>query len=260
MTPKTIPLWPDDHPEVAGVAAGDRPSMDLYPGSGTDRLLVIFPGGGYSVHASHEGEPVARWANGFGVSAAVVRYRVAPNRHPGPIRDAVRAVRLLRRDGVGGQPVGDVAAIGFSAGGHLCGTLATLGDDLDLVADGETDDISPRIDHAVLGYPVVTLVNQSAHQGSASNLLGPDATSEVRGAWSVERRVRPDTPRTFIWHTVEDEPVPVANATLLAESLIRNGVEVSLNVFPVGGHGLGLVDGPPVSGGWAGMLKEWLGY
>ncbi|HEV2528323.1 MAG TPA: alpha/beta hydrolase [Thermomicrobiales bacterium] len=260
MTLTTIPLWPDDHPEVAAVAAGERPSMDLYPVDGAGRLLIIYPGGGYARHAPHEGEPVARWANALGISAAVVRYRVGSDLHPGPLRDAVRALRLLRRDGVGGHPVREVAAIGFSAGGHLCGTLATLGNDLGLVADGELDDIPAGVDHAILGYPVVALDGPAAHRGSATNLLGPDATTAQLGAWSVERRVTSDTPRTFIWHTAEDEPVPVANAIMLAEALARNGVEVSLNVFPVGRHGLGLVDGPAESGGWAGILREWLGY
>ena len=33
---------------------------------------------------------------------------------------------------------------------------------------------------------------------------------------SLENQVRPDVPPFFIWHTVEDQAVPVENSLLLA--------------------------------------------
>ena len=40
----------------------------------TSTHVIVLPGGGYAEHAPHEGEPVARWLSGTGVSASVFRY------------------------------------------------------------------------------------------------------------------------------------------------------------------------------------------
>jgi hypothetical protein len=55
--------------------------------------VIVLPGGGYAEHAPHEGEPVARWLTGTGLSASVFRYPLNV-RHPAPLH-AVRAEILL---------------------------------------------------------------------------------------------------------------------------------------------------------------------
>ena len=54
---------------------------------GESPAMLILPGGGYERHAGHEAEPVAEWLASLGIHAFVLRYRVAPHRHPEPLRD-----------------------------------------------------------------------------------------------------------------------------------------------------------------------------
>jgi hypothetical protein len=64
----------------------------------TGTHVIVLPGGGYSVHAEHEAEPVAEWLGGIGVRASVFRYPLNV-RHPVPLQ-AVRAeIRRLRAGG-----------------------------------------------------------------------------------------------------------------------------------------------------------------
>jgi acetyl esterase/lipase len=67
------------------------------PARGKDPVpaVLVLPGGAYLNHASHESEPVARWLNDLGLAAFVLRYRVAPHRHPAPLTDAVAALPHL---------------------------------------------------------------------------------------------------------------------------------------------------------------------
>ncbi|MFG3436147.1 alpha/beta hydrolase [Nonomuraea sp. NPDC047897] len=260
------PLWPGlDEARITAfpVAVPPRAAAGRTPACPAPAVLVL-PGGGYARLADHEGAPVARWLNSLGVAAFVVRYRVAPHRHPVPLLDAARAVRWVRHHaaGYGVDPL-RVGVLGFSAGGHLAGLLATeTGPMLPEGPHDEVDAGDPRPGLAVLCYPVVTLTGPAAHQGSVTNLLGPggdrpagdgpggDGPSGDAAALSIERRVGPATPPMFLWHTADDASVPVDNTLMLAGALARHGVPVEAHVYPSGVHGLGLAEAQPGAGDW----------
>src|SRR5947209_4802070 len=92
-------LWPHGPPGRT-VPDAPRPSLTPFPVAPEDAsgaAIVVCPGGGYVHHADHEGKPVARWLNTLGVTAFVLRYRLAPHyRHPAMLEDAARAVRTIR--------------------------------------------------------------------------------------------------------------------------------------------------------------------
>ncbi|MEV4604281.1 alpha/beta hydrolase [Amycolatopsis sp. NPDC049253] len=233
-------------------------SLTPYPAGAP--AIVVLPGGAYGKVADHEGTPVARWLNSLGVSAFVLRYRVAPHRYPAPLLDAARAVRHVRHHAAS-WPVDParVGVLGFSAGGHLAGLLATetgpmlAGDVRDAV-----DEQDPRPDLAVLCYPVTTFISDRAHQGSIDNLLGPAADESLRRKLSLHLRASPATPPTFLWHTADDELVPVANSLLLADALTAHSVPTELHVYPRGEHGLGLAETDPIVGGWTDACAAFL--
>ncbi|MET7461767.1 alpha/beta hydrolase [Nonomuraea sp. NPDC005501] len=237
----------------------------LWPGEPIERItafpvssarpapaVVVLPGGGYEHLAGHEGAPVARWLNTLGVAAFVVAYRVAPHRHPLPLLDAARAVRWVRAHAAGhGVDPGRVGVLGFSAGGHLAGLLAT--ETGPMLAEGPHDEVDAqdaRPGLAVLCYPVVTLSGPAAHAGSAASLLGPGGTDADLDGLSIERRVGPHSPPMFLWHTADDGAVPLDNTLLLAGALARHRVPVEAHVYPHGKHGLGLAEDDPVAGDW----------
>ena len=55
-------------------------------------LALIFPGGCYAWRSDREAEPVALRLQSLGIQAIVVRYSVAPARHPKPLLEAAEAV------------------------------------------------------------------------------------------------------------------------------------------------------------------------
>ncbi|MDP9888039.1 alpha/beta hydrolase [Pseudarthrobacter enclensis] len=216
--------------------------------------ILVLPGGGYARQADHEAEPVADWLAGLGIHAFVLRYRVAPDRHPAPLEDAKEAM-LYIRSGQHGLAVdsGRAGVLGFSAGGHLAATLSTA------AATGNPSlDVPAAVpDLSVLCYPVASMTSQ-AHQGSVQNLLGDAPPSDLLTALSAELNVTPLTPPAFLWHTADDAAVPVSNSLNYARALFAAGVPAELHVFPHGRHGLGLATGEPGPQQWTSLCAAWL--
>ena len=78
---------------AAGDEEADKPTVTIYPAPAeiaNGASVVICPGGAYVMLAmDHEGHQVAAWLNSIGVTAFVLKYRLAPRyRHPAPLMDA----------------------------------------------------------------------------------------------------------------------------------------------------------------------------
>ncbi|SEE87798.1 alpha/beta hydrolase fold [Arthrobacter alpinus] len=222
-------------------------------------IFIVLPGGGYHRQADHEGAPVAHWLNSLGLNAMVLHYAVAPDYpgkalHPAPLNDAQETLRWLRSGESGLEIDAErIGVLGFSAGGHLAAALST--------GAGSTP-TADRPELAVLAYPVISLVSH-CHQGSVNALLGPEATWEQRRALSAELTVDTDTPPTFLWHTADDDAVPVENSLDYAAALARHHVPFELHVFPHGHHGLGLAldegeAGRHPAAEWTSRCAAWL--
>lgn len=250
------PLAELAHPD----APNEQPRLTPFPLDGRRRACVIvFPGGGYNTRAPHEGTPIAAWLNRLGVASAVLDYRVK-HRHPASLRDAQRAIRLVRERALDWNiDPARVGILGFSAGGHLAANAATCFDGGDPAAADPVERRSCRPDAAVLCYPVIS-AGPSRHGGSITNLLGPAPWSEeAQARVSCEQLVGPDTPPSFVWHTSDDAAVPLDNALLWASACARQRVPCALHVFPRGRHGLGLAAEDPTVSQWTDLCARWLG-
>lgn len=203
--------------------------------------VLVLPGGGYHGHAAHEDAPVVEWLRSLGLGASSFLYPVK-TRHPGPLR-AIRA-ELGRLHGLTDGPVG---VLGFSAGGHAAGMAA-------LAPDAAPEE---RVDFAILGYPVVSM-QTATHAGSRENLIGLDASPEIRAATSLDLLVTAEAPPFFVWHTAEDRSVPVEHSYLLGRALAAAGVPHALHVYPRGAHGIGLGPGSGLAEHWTRDAAEWL--
>ncbi|UJF34437.1 alpha/beta hydrolase [Paenibacillus hexagrammi] len=257
---QTIELWPGAAISALNADNEGCPALTYYPaeGEGIRSAIIVCPGGGYVRRAPHEGEPVALWLNSLGISAFVLHYRVAPNRHPLPLQDAQRAIRTVRHYAKEWSiDPNRLGILGFSAGGHLTSTAATHFDDGNPQADDPVETYSSRPDLQVLCYPVITF-GEHTHAGSKLSLLGESPDEEWVRQLSNETRVTPDSPPAFLWHTADDAAVPVENSLQYAAALSRQQVPFELHVFPSGVHGLGLAESHPEAKAWTDLCAVWL--
>jgi acetyl esterase/lipase len=200
--------------------------------------VLILPGGGYGHTSLREGETVALRFAARGYVPFVLHYSVAPCRFPTSFREAAMAMRYIRdRAAEFEVNPGMVAAVGFSAGGHLCGTLGTLWDSPEVADVGSADLLRPNA--LGLCYPVAVSWGVT-HEGSFRNLCGDDP--QLRQRLSLDRRVRPDMPPVYLWHTRDDGSVPVRNSLILAQALEEAGVDFAMRIYRHGCHGLSTAD------------------
>ena len=155
-------------------------------------LVIICPGGGYEHHSPREGEAVALKMLDFGYNAVVLRYSLMPDEFPCALYEAAYTINYVRNHAKEWDINPDKIIIaGFSAGGHVAASLATMYDQPEL-ADFIQNvlHVSPkevRPDGLLLGYPVITS-GPKAHRKSFERLLG-DRYDELVKSVSLEERV-----------------------------------------------------------------------
>lgn len=233
------------------------PTIEAYPAE-SKGAVIIFPGGGYAGRAPHEGAAVAKWLQSNGITAFVVEYRVAPYAHPAEISDAMRAVRFVRHYAdIYRLDKDKIAVMGFSAGGHLAGSVSVHYDKKMYEPTDEIDNESCRPDASILCYSVIDMF-EYRHDGSRTNLIGSNPMTSDKEFMSLYKQVTPDTPQTFLWHTSEDQAVPVENTLLYADALAKVNVPFEVHIYPYGCHGLGLAEDKPHVAQWKDALCNWL--
>lgn len=210
---------------------------EVSPGRVKPAVLII-PGGGYAHTSAREAEPVAIRFAARGYAPFVLHYSVAPCAFPVALREAAMAMRYIRENAAEFEVNPRmVAAVGFSAGGHLCGTLGTMFDCPEVADIGNGELIRP--DALGLCYPVAVSWGRT-HQGTFQNISGGDPLLWDR--LSLERLVRPDMSPVFLWHTRDDASVPCRNSLILAQALEEAGIDFALYLYRKGRHGLSTAD------------------
>ena len=257
-------LWPNGAPGALGNEKADQPSLTVYrpaEARANGTAVIVCPGGGYGALAmDHEGRQVADWLNSLGVTAFVLKYRLAPRyHHPSPLFDAQRAVRTVRATAdqwkLDRQRIG---LWGFSAGGHLASTAGTHFDDGNADSTDPIERVGSRPDFLILSYPVVTLKPPYTHTGSRNNLLGKKPDADLVDSLSNDSQVSARTPPTFLFHTSADTAVPPENSVLFYLALRKAGVPAELHIYQMGRHGVGLAPKDPVLSTWPNALAAWM--
>ncbi|CAE8640811.1 unnamed protein product [Polarella glacialis] len=263
---KHIPLWP----------GRDHPRMSIFlPRDGCPPLhhcaaMLVFQGGSYRIN-NGSGEGCAQWFADRGVLGIQVEYRTAEGPglcavtdeeplFPRPVHDAVRAVRLVRQMALGLEvDPNRIGVVGFSAGGHLATMLCSA--ELPCAESDEDDlqHISFRPDVCVLCYPLISLgPSLRGPAGLGCCLRSLRCPEEGEESLCAELRVRPGHPPTFLWHTHDDELVPVAHTETYARALEEHGVPHKA-LFYSGPHALGMCLEGEHANDWAEKMLEWLG-
>ncbi len=225
--------------------------------------VVICPGGGYRFLSERERDPVALHFLSMSYNVFILDYSVQEDASSlNPLIEASDAIIKIREHAE--QWMCDphsIAIMGFSAGGHLAASLATLHDHPRLRSVFDTKGGLNRPDAAVLCYPVISTKDDIGHKESSDWVSGKD--EEDRKLFSLEDQVTASTVPCFIWHTVTDASVPVENSMHFASALKAKDIPFALHLFGEGSHGLSMCNhevGNPncACQAWVGLCSTWL--
>jgi acetyl esterase/lipase len=263
-----IQIYPSEEGIVIKGFDTIAPFMDYYPSANPSKnktAVLICPGGGYSNLAwEKEGVLPAKFFNQNGIDAFVLRYRLnngkqEGHRYPDQYNDVTRALRMIRlRAAEFSIDPDKTGVMGFSAGGHLASTAATILQPGDPQASDPLLRISTRPSFAILIYPVITMDTSFAHRGSRNMLLGLTPSAELVDALSTEKRVTPLTPPTMLIHADDDKGVVPMNSIAFYQALKKNKVPASMHIFDHGGHGFGMAPADPMLSQWPALVVQWM--
>ena len=257
--PERIALWPNGAPgseahrgeaEVAKeywVNNIHDPSVTVFrpdPAKANGTAVIIAPGGGHRLLViDAEGNDTARYFNALGVTAFVLRYRLA--RQDGSTYtiegnakgDTLRALRLVRsRAGEFGIDPNRIGLMGFSAGGELVSMVANAEPSVLAGNAGSGDPVdrfSARPDFQILVYP---------------------------GPLGIPAVIPKTAPQAFMVAASDDEccSAPVLDLTLKFRA---SGIPNEVHLFARGGHafnmGVGRTERPGLKV-WPSRLTDWL--
>lgn len=233
--------------------------------------VIVCPGGAYRFRSDREAEVIALTFLAKGCQSFVMNYSVAPAKFPCALTELAAAVATVRTHAEEWKiDPNKIYVCGFSAGGHLTASLGTLWQEdflKELLKDSFGAENSLwKPNGLILCYPVITM-GKYTHEESRDLLLGENAPEEKIQALSLENRVTDSVPPVFIWHTSEDEAVPVENTLQFVTALQKAKVPYEMHVFEKGEHGLALCDEVteslpsqvvPDNAGWVDMVLRWM--
>ncbi|WP_295634925.1 alpha/beta hydrolase [Novosphingobium sp.] len=264
---EVIDLWPKGAPEPvpAGLAEqtierakpGEmpnrarklitRPRLEVIrPAQPNGAALLIMPGGGYRYEViDKEGYDVARWYAARGVTGFVLSYRFPPDGWASgadaPLADAQRAMRMIRAQaGRFGIDPTRIAAMGFSAGGHLCANLAAQFTRPTYKSIDAADGLTARPCIAAPIYAAILMDQFHLQPGGPPDLFGARSTPEMLAQHTPSLHVPDDAPPHWLLHAEDDPTVPVANALALRQALKDRKIPVQTHLFEKGGHGFAI--------------------
>ena len=115
-----------------------------------------------------------------------------------------------------------------------------------------------KVNRVMLGYPVISFMDDFAHMGSVHALLGENPDPALQKQLTNYLQVTTDSPSAFLFHTATDNTVPVENSIRYAEACIKNMVPVETHIFQSGPHGVGMALEYPELRIWTENLMNWL--
>lgn len=233
-----ITLWPgDEDTYLESYICGNV-------GNFKRKALLVIPGGGYNeVCADREGYPIAEAFLPYGYDAFVLHYSVKKKRtFPAQLIEASAAMKYIRDNAekFGIDPA-KVFAVGFSAGGHLCGSLATMWHLPEIYKEVPMEYGYNKPNGVMMIYPVVVGDKKISHAGSFINLSGDnDPSEETLNKLSINLNVDEKTCPVFLVHTANDSCVNVKNSLRMADACATNKIPFELHIYPDAPHGMAL--------------------
>lgn len=232
--------------------------LDVYVANPTENFvrdaILVIPGGGYRVVCTErEGEPIALAFMAQGLNAFVLNYSVDGQKtFPGQLIEASLAMAHIKTHAEEYNINPDrVFVTGFSAGGHLAGSLGTLWHMPEIYeATGMEYGINKPAG-MMLCYAVISGTTDYGHERCFRNLCGENATVEEMDRASLEKHVDERSVPLYVMHTANDTIVPVRNALALCDAYAKAGKVFELHIYPDAQHGAALAN--PITSGTNGI-------
>lgn len=255
VKPYEIPLWQQgapgfedkkNEPEQAKdwwVKNIHNPSITVYlppEGTANGTSVIVCPGGGHNALVfNSEGHDAAIYLNSLGITAFVLKYRLAREENSPyeldihPRQDALRALRLVRSKAEDWKlNPNKVGMLGFSAGGEVVAMVAYESGIGDPDAEDHIDTFTAQPDFQILIYP---------------------------GPLGIPESVSADAPPVFVLAANDDECC-VAPALEIMHKYMMAGASVEGHFYASGGHGfnMGYSTDLLTVKNWPSRMKEWL--
>jgi endo-1,4-beta-xylanase len=236
---ESVRITPDGEHVVSNV---HHPSLTPYlapKAKATGAAVIVIPGGGHrEIWSDHEGHNVARWLSERGVSAFVLKYRLA--REPNStykvdehaLADAQRAIRLVRSRAQQWNIIPTrLGVLGFSAGGELAALASMRFDAGNKEAGDAVERENSRPDFQVLIYP-----------GSSARIVAAK-----------------DSPPIFLACGYKDRPDISKGLAEVYLKFKEAGVPAELHIYANAGHGFGLRQkNTGAAAQWPVHVHEWM--
>ena len=172
--------------------------------------ILVLPGGGYAMCSDREADPVALAYTKAGYQAFILRYSTGKHKTwPNPLEDYEQAMALIgERAEEWHLGSSRIAAVGFSAGGHLCACAATI----------------------------------ARHKPAAAILVYPSILKDIcdmcqPGMPQPNEHVTGETSPCFLVAARDDRTVDVKNSLMMQLALAENGIPFESRIYSYGGHG-----------------------
>lgn len=260
--------WHEQSKQESATATPNRmvrnvaiPTLTLFkpaPGTANGTSIIIAPGGAFCfLMVDYEGYTMARWLAQQGVTAFVLRYRVAHT--PDSDADMPAFMQQLGKDlaqskaaAGAGPPHGTPAMEEARLWGEEDGRQAIRY----LRRHATEFEIDPhRI--GIAGFSAgggVTMGAVMQHDAESR----PDFAAPIYAAYRTATPVPADAPPLFIALADDDQLVPPIAGARLYEAWHTAGKSAELHIFSKGGHGFGMNKLNQPSDAWPGLFKTWL--
>lgn len=268
-----LPIWPQSATTTSkestinqhgAISHVDSSYLRVYVPQNSNHVAILtISGGGYArEELAKESTPTSKYLQQHGFTVFELIYRL-PNQDANdtlaPFQDGQRAIRIIRtqaeRFNIDLEKIG---VLGFSAGGHLAGMLATQWSHQFSTLHDSIDQVSAQPNFAALLYPVISMQAPLDHTHAYKSLMGKNHDSTEQAFFSVNLQVSQHTPPIFLVHALDDHIAPVQHSLDMQMALDKNKIPYELHLFKNGGHGWGLGKANTETTQWPTLFLTWL--